>query len=203
MADTTAKGIVYPDEGDFIDDLNAVFATLASSVDTVLDDYITTDSYATSTEVTTGTATDKVVSPSSLRDAGVYAGDTGWTTITSSVSVASGWTAGSTFSARARRVGNIVQLQINGVEKASSPSLSVGVTGNIANTAIVTGVPSQFRPGQVSSLGPQAGGRANAYYIDTSGSVFLSAVVPSANWTGTTNFPTGEGVSCGGTYFGA
>jgi len=204
MAGTTAKGIAYPTTGDLIDNLHSVFTTLASSVDTVLNGYVTTASIALEADVVAGTSTTKVISPKALADANVYTGDTGWTDIAASVTAGSGWTKGGSFLCRARRVGNIVQIRMTGLTKAASPTLSVSVTGNIANSLLVSGVPAQFRPAEdVASLASGGGGRANAYYLNASGSLYLAAVTPAANQTGTVNLPTNEEVSCGGMFFGA
>lgn len=203
MATTTPKGIVVPVVGDVLTPLQTVFAAMGSSIDTVLNGYITTGSYATSTEVSDGTATAKVTSPKALRDAGIYAGDTGWVDISSSVSAATGWTKGSGFAARARRIGKTVQIYVTNIQKAGSSPLSVGVSGNVTNTTILTGVPSQFRPDNTAPLSPGGTGRIISYYASTDGTISIAAVQPNVNWTSTKNFPTGENVSCGGQYFGA
>lgn len=203
MAASTGRGIVYPTTGDNIDVLESVFAALASSVDTALGNYILSSSFASAAQVQTGSSTTTVVSPKALRDAGVYAGDTGWVNISSSVTAGSGWSKGSGFVARARRVGELVQIAVSGLAKTSSPTLAVGVSGNIANTVVLGGVPSQFRPGQSSALSPLSGGRSACYYIGVSGDILMTSIVPNVNWTGTKNLPTGEGASFGGMYFGA
>ena len=199
---TTDNGIVYPAGDDDVAALASVFAALASSVDTALNGYVKTDAFATANEIEEGIVTDKMISPKALADAGVIAGDTGWVNITNDVTAAPGFVKHPGFVAWARRVGDLIQLYITNLRKASgSPVVTVNVSGNIANTNVLTGIPAQFRPFTTSALTSGAGGRSNSFVVNNSGTVQLVATVPDSTQTGNRNHPTNEEYSFGGVYF--
>ena len=90
MPANTGKGIAYPVAGDPVEKLYTVFANLASSIDTVLNGYIPTSDRAVGTDVTSGTSTTKVVTPKSLKDAGIVPPvNTSW----ANIPLSSGYTA--------------------------------------------------------------------------------------------------------------
>lgn len=202
MPANTSKNITYPTGSDNVDNLKAVFATLASSVDTALNNYVQTANLATGTDVTAGTSTTKVVTPKALADAGIAVGDTGWLDVSSSVSAAPGFSKGSGFQCWARRIGSIAMIQVFDLRKASGNALAIPVNGNVANVAILTGVPAQFTPSRdMVPLSAGHQGRANSYIIRPNSAIHISAMVPASNQGGTVNCPTNEEFSVGGTYF--
>ena len=203
MPATTSKGIVYPLGNDSAAALHTVFASLASSIDAVLSGYVTSaGGVATSADVATGTNNTKLVTPKTLKDSGIKNGDTGWVDISSTVTASSGFKKGTGFSVKVRRVGDVVSIRGVLIQKASgSPTLRIGVTGNVANTIILTGIPAAYRPTETQPLMAGQGGRNNAYFIGSSGSVGVASMTPAANQTSTVNCPTNEEFSFGGTYF--
>lgn len=128
--------------------------------------------------------------------------DTGWVDISSQLTAASGFYKASGFGAEARRVGSSVTLRVFELKKsAGSPTLSIPLNGDISNTPLLTGVPLNFRPSRSVPLSASNGGRANSYFISTAGEISLTAMIPSADQTGSVNCPTDETFSCGGSYF--
>lgn len=200
MPANTSKNITYPVDSDNVDNLNAVFATLASSVDSALGNYVLTSDRAVAADVTAGTSTTKVITPKALADAGVTVGDTGWVDISSSVAAATGFTKDSGFVCRVRKVGNVVTIYMNRVTKTSGSALGIPVNGDISNRQIINSIPVAYRPSVTQSLSAGESGRANSYVIQPDGTIDVAAMVPAANQGGTANCPTGERFSCGGTY---
>lgn len=202
MPGTTSRGIVFPVVGDTLTPLETWFATLASSANSAMDSLISSTNYAVAADIIAGTSTTKLATPKSLADAGIYAGDTGWVNIAGNVAAPSGFAKAATFTCEARRIGASVYLRMNFIQKnAGNPVLNIGVTGNVANTTILTGIPTQFRPTVPwAAIVSGPSGRSNTYYVTPDGEIVLSAMTPAANQTGTVACPTGEGFSCVGMY---
>lgn len=202
MPGMTSKGIVFPTVGDNLTPLEAVFATLASSTDTALGNYLATANIATAAEIVAGTANNKVVSPKGLSDAGVPVGDTGWVNIAGLVSTTSGFVKGSGFYCEVRKVGPLVYLRVGMILKAAgNPTLGLPVSGDVTNTNILTGIPAEYRPsrdGMALPAGPN--GRANAYCVLANGNLQVTAMTPNANQTGSINVATNEQFSAAGVY---
>jgi len=115
--------------------------------------------------------------------------DTGWTDITSSITWQSGCSyiadSGNWAGLRARRIGSTTQLILANV-RIPSGAFTVGTNGNIANTKLLSGVPSQFRPtpGTLGSLSITAAGPLGTAYIDDTGMVTLGAIAPGTSTSG-------------------
>jgi len=118
--------------------------------------------------------------------------DSGW--VTSGFASGSGST--SVGSGAIRRVGITVSVTLNSI--VVSPAVSVTIFGDLTNTQVAK-VPAGFEPARDQVLSTYGNGALAAFYITSTGYIYLSAIAPASTWTGTTTW-SGT-VSCGGTYF--
>jgi hypothetical protein len=120
--------------------------------------------------------------------------DTGWVDISGTVAFSSGWSFvadGSSWGGlKARRQGNVIQLVVANVQ-ATASTFNITVDGNIANSTICTGIPTQFRPsaGSAAALAGLSAGGMGQIYIDQNGTMALAAVAPNSTYTTTTASP--------------
>lgn len=131
--------------------------------------------------------------------------DTGWVEITSVVTLDSGLTWSSGGGIWCRRVGPMVQLLMSFATTNAAGWVNIPTNGDVGDTGILSGIPSQFRPSftgksTAMSNGPQ--GRTNSYHLSNAGVLYLNAVQPDVTQTGSVAMPAGFSLACGGTYFG-
>ena len=90
--------------------------------------------------------------------------------------VATGWTVPDLW---VRRLGSVIAYNCNSATVAAG-EFSVGPSGNIANQALITGVPPQFRvpTGRSLPLGALGTGPVASFYTNDTGSIILSAMLP-------------------------
>lgn len=136
---------------------------------------------------------------------GTLLDDTGWVDISSTVTIAPGFGWGTAERFMARRQGNLVSLEMDNLAVTDGNLIRAGLSGNIQNQAMFTGIPEQFRPGTQAASGwhNAATGRVASGYISPSGSVILGALAPSSTNVTETMVSAGEAFSFSTVFFGA
>lgn len=141
-------------------------------------------------------------SPWVLTSAGKDATDTGWVTITNSVTLSTGLTWGGGSGLQARRIGAMASIRGDFLTAAAAGFVQIPTHGNMSNITLLTGVPIEYRPAGVSNVSLSAGptGRNNSYLLSSSGALQLVAMIPDSTQTATIPSPAGEDWSFFGTY---
>ncbi len=113
----------------------------------------------------------------------------GWTNIRPNVSFRSGWRysadSASHAGLKARRIGDIVEIQINNV-LCDAKKFKIPTDGNIGNEVVFSGIPTQFRPaiGDYGVVVPGPSGTLFSGFISHDGLFRITAVMPWTTQTG-------------------